>query len=71
VCVSNGRDTAVCSKVDPTDCRVSVSVDVLLDDFAGGSFGFVDDTDGTGAIDSGEPIARDRLRTSHSREQPD
>jgi hypothetical protein len=56
-CATNGTaDPAVCHSVDIGDCRFSVSVTLPADDFAG-SFGFVDDQNGNGKPDQGEPIA--------------
>jgi hypothetical protein len=56
-CVTNGRDPAVCSAVNPSDCRFSVSTGLVSGSFAGGAFGFADDTNENGAIDPGEAVA--------------
>jgi len=56
-CASNGRDDAVCRRVDSESCNFDVSIDVLENLFAGGSFFFVDDANGNGREDSGEATA--------------
>lgn len=55
-CATNGRDNAVCVRVD-SECGFSVSLDVLGGDFSKGSFGFVDDVNSNRAADSGERVA--------------
>jgi len=56
-CASNGRDSAVCRHVDADSCNFDVSLDVLENLFAGGTFFFVDDANGNGQEDSGEATA--------------
>jgi hypothetical protein len=55
-CATNGRDSAVCRRVDTDDCGLEVSLDVLEND-AGGTFFFVDDADGNGREDADESTA--------------
>jgi len=57
ICASNGRDAKICSDVSNGDCSFSVSLDVLADDFSNGTVEFADDTNGNGAIESGEKVA--------------
>jgi hypothetical protein len=53
-CVSNGGgQPLLCEPVDSDSCLFSVSFDVL-NDFAGGVFGFLDDTNDNGVLDPGE-----------------
>jgi len=53
-CVSNGGgQPLLCEPVSSDSCLFSVSFDVL-NDFAGGVFGFLDDTNDNGVLDPGE-----------------
>jgi hypothetical protein len=52
-CASNGRQRPVCARVHAADCRFSVAVDALPEEFANGFLAFEDDANGNGRGDAG------------------